>query len=246
MNDLKNKVAFITGGSRGMGAALAKRLAADGADIVFTYSQSSDKAQMVKADIEKLGRKVMALQADNQKPKSLELALESAAKEFGSVDILVNNAGIYMSKPFEEFSLDEFDQIVNINVRAVFIASQTVLQYMPDGGRIITMGSNLAERVVHVGNSLYSMSKSALIGLTKGMARELGARKITVNLLQPGSTDTDMNPAHGEHANGQRMLMAIPQFGSVEDIAGVVSLLAGEGGRFISGASITIDGGANI
>lgn len=246
MKDLKNKVAFITGGSRGMGAAIANRLAEDGADIAFTYSQSFEKAQRVKAEIEKLGRKVMAIQADNQKSKSLEHALGLAAKEFGHVNILVNNAGIYIAKPFEEFSLDEFDQIVNVNVRAVFIASQTVLQYMPDGGRIITMGSNLAERVVHEGNSLYSMSKSALVGLTKAMARELGARKITVNLIQPGSTDTDMNPANGEHANAQRMLMPIPQFGSVEDIAGVVSLLASDGGRFINGTSITIDGGANI
>ncbi len=246
MENLKNKVAFITGGSRGMGAAIAKRLAQQGADIVFTYVHAIDKAQEVKKEIEKQGRKVLIIQADNQQPADLILAIENAAKTFGKIDILVNNAGIYLGKPFEDFTLEEFDQLVNINVRAVFIASQNVLRYMPDGGRIITIGSNLADRVAHAGNSLYSMSKSALTGLTKGMARELGARKITVNLLQPGSTDTDMNPAEGVYAEAQRNLMAIPQYGSVDDISAMVGLLASSEGRSITGASFTMDGGANI
>lgn len=245
MNNLKGKVALVTGGSRGMGAAIAKRLASEGASVALTYNSSKEKAKAVVSEIESMGQKGLAIAADSSDPAAIKAAVERTVNELGQLDILVNNAGIMIAKPIAAFTLDDFEQIININVRAVFIASQAAAIHMGEGGRIISIGSNLAEHVPMQGASLYSMSKSALIGFTKGLARDLGPQGITVNIVHPGSTDTDMNPANGEYADGQRSLMAIPQFGKPEDIAGFVTWLASEESRFINGAGLTIDGGTN-
>ncbi|GAA0557707.1 SDR family NAD(P)-dependent oxidoreductase [Chitinophaga japonensis] len=246
MNRLSNKVALVTGGSRGIGAAIVKRLAAEGASVAFTYVSSADKAQAVAREVAAAGGRALPIAADNANPAAIAAAVENTVASLGRIDILVNSAGIFDAKPFDTHSLEEYDRMMDVNVKAVFVASQAAVRHLPEGGRIITIGSNLADRVPGPGMALYSMSKSALIGLTKGMARDLGAKRITVNLVQPGSTDTDMNPAGGEHADWQRSLMAIPQFGSADNIAAMVALLASEEGRSITGAALTIDGGTNI
>ena len=221
MTRLRDKVALVTGGSRGMGAAIAGRLAREGADVALTYVSSGAKARTVVAEIERAGRRGLALTADSSDPAAVRAAVERTAAELGRLDILVNNAGIFVVKPLEALTLEDFEQTLAINVRAVFVASQAAAAHMGEGGRIISIGSNLAERVPMPGVSLYSLSKAALIGFTKGMARDLGPRGITVNVVHPGSTDTDMNPADGEHADAQRSLMAIPRFAEPRDIAGL-------------------------
>lgn len=247
MNRLKNKVAFITGGSRGMGAAIALRLAAEGADIAFTHSGNhQQKADAVAEQIEKTGRKVMGIVARNENSEELIAALETAVREFGGIDILVNNAGTYALGSLSDLTLEEFNRIMAVNVRAVFVTSKYAAQHMKEGGRIINIGSNLAERVPGEGMSLYAMSKSALIGLTKGAARDLGSRNISVNLLQPGSTNTDMNPEDGEYAPGQKSFMAIRRFAKPEEVAGMVAYLASNESQMITGAVLTMDGGFNI
>lgn len=245
MNRLKGKVALVTGGGRGMGAAIARRLAGEGADVALTYNRSGDKAGTVVAEIEQLGQKGLAIAADNSDPSAIQAAVERTVTELGQLDILVNNAGIFVVNSIDELTLNDFDQTIDVNVRAVFVASQAAAKHMGEGGRIISIGSNLAEHVPMPGVSLYSLSKSALIGFTKGLARDLGSRGITVNIVHPGSTDTDMNPANGEYADGQRSLMAIPRFGDPDDIAGFITWLASEESRFITGAGLTIDGGTN-
>ncbi len=245
MTGLRDKVALVTGGSRGMGAAIAGRLAREGADVALTYISAGDKAQTVIAEIERAGQRGLAIAADNADPAAVRTAVERTVVELGRLDILVNSAGIFVVKPLDALTLDDFEQTVAINVRAVFVASQAAAAHMGKGGRIISIGSNLAERVPMPGVSLYSLSKAALIGFTKGMARDLGPRGITVNVVHPGSTDTDMNPANGEHADAQRNLMAIPRFAESRDIAGLVAWLASEESRFMTGAGLTIDGGTN-
>ena len=232
MSKLKGKVALVTGGSRGIGAAIARCLAHEGANGVV-------------AEIEQAGRRALSIAADSSDPSAIQAAVQKTVAEFGQLDILINNAGIFVAKPIDELTLDDFEQTININVKAVFIASQAAASQMGEGSRIITIGSNLAEHVPTPGLSLYSLSKSALIGFTKGLARDLGPRGITVNVVHPGSTDTDMNPANGEHSDGQRSLMAISRYGAPDDIAGFVTWLASEESRFITGAGLTIDGGTN-
>jgi NAD(P)-dependent dehydrogenase (short-subunit alcohol dehydrogenase family) len=245
MAGLAGRAALVTGGSRGIGAAIAKRLAADGADVAVTYAQSSLKAEAVVAEIKALGRGGIALAADNTNASAVADAVDRTAAAFGRLDILVNNAGIFHAAPIDELTLDDFDRTVAINLRAAFAAAKAAAAHMGEGGRIVSIGSNLAERVPEAGISLYALSKAALIGLTKGLARDLGPRGITVNVVQPGSTNTDMNPASGPGADGQRALMAIPRFGEPQDIAGLVAWLAGSEGRFVTGAAWTIDGGIN-
>lgn len=242
---LAGKKAMVTGGSRGIGAATALRLAQDGADLALTYEHARDKAEAVAAQVTALGRKAVVLQADSADPAALSAAVDKAAAELGGLDILVNNAGIWHYGEVGSWGLDQIDKVIAVNVRAVIVASQAAAKHLPEGGRIITTGSCLAERVTEPGIALYAMSKAALIGFTKGLARDLGARGITVNIVHPGSTDTDMNPADGDHAEAQRQRMAIPRYGKAEDIAGLVAHLASEEGRFITGAGIAIDGGAN-
>ncbi|PSL20872.1 SDR family NAD(P)-dependent oxidoreductase [Chitinophaga ginsengisoli] len=247
MKHLENKVALVTGGSRGMGAAIVKQLAEAGANVAFTYVRSAAKAHQLAADISKTtGQTILALAADNASDTAVTAAVEEVAGKLGGIDILVNNAGIYEKKPLEEQTAADYDEMMDVNVKAVFMASITAIKHMKAGGRIISIGSNMADRVAGPGATLYAMSKSALKGLTKGLARELGPKGITVNLVQPGPTDTDMNPATSAHADKLRSMMALPHYGNVSDIASLVSFLAGPQSGFITGASLTIDGGFNI
>ena len=245
MSRLQGKRALVTGGSRGIGAAIAKRLAADGADVAITYEKSAERARAVVADIEALGRRAVAIQADSADPVAVRGAVDQAAQTLGGLDILVNNAGIFRGGALDDLTLDDIDATLNVNVRAVIVASQAAARHLGEGGRIVSTGSCLATRVPDAGMSLYAASKAALIGWTQGLARDLGARGITVNLVHPGSTDTDMNPADGEHAGAQRSRMAIPQYGKAEDVAALVAFVVGPEGRSINGTGLTIDGGAN-
>jgi len=246
MENLKNKTALVTGGSRGIGAAIAKRLAKDGANVVITYQNSADLAEAVVAEISKAGGKALAIQADNNDADALTDAVNQAAEHFGGLDILVSNAGIAFYDDILNFTIADFDKIMSVNVRAVFAASLAGAKLMKKGGRIITIGSCQADRMPTPGGSLYAMSKTALTGLTKGMARDLGPKGITVNLVQPGPVDTDMNPAGGPFSEGQIGLMALDAFGKPEDIAALVAFLSGPESQYITGASLTIDGGTNI
>jgi len=245
MSRLAGKRALVTGGSRGIGAAIARRLAAEGADVALTYERSADKAAAVVTEIEALGRKGFAIAADSADPAAVTRSVDDAARALGGLDILVNNAGIYRGGPVAEWSLADIDATLAVNVRAVVLASQAAAAHLGEGGRIISTGSCLADRVVEPNVTLYAMSKAALIGFTKGLARDLGPRGITVNIVHPGSTDTDMNPAGGPGADAQRARMAIPRYGQPEDIAGLVAYLASEEARFITGAGFAIDGGVN-
>ncbi len=245
MSRLAGKRALVTGGSRGIGAAIARRLATEGADVALTYERSADKAAAVVKEIEALGRKGFAIAADSADPAAVTGAVDQAAKVLGGLDILVNNAGIYRGGPVADWSLADIDATLAVNVRAVVLASQAAAAHLGEGGRVISTGSCLADRVVEPDVTLYAMSKAALIGFTKGLARDLGPRGITVNIVHPGSTDTDMNPAGGPGADAQRARMAIPRYGKPEDIAGLVAYLASEEARFITGAGFAIDGGVN-
>jgi 3-oxoacyl-[acyl-carrier protein] reductase len=246
MKNLQHKAALITGGSRGIGAAIAMRFAHEGANVAITYRSSADKAEKVVLEIQKHGGKALAIQADSGDPQAVKQAVDKTVKVFGGLDILVNNAGIGLYKDINDFTIEDFDRIMAVNVRAVFAGAKAALQYLGKGGRIITIGSCQAERMPTPGGSLYAMSKSALIGLTKGMARDLGPKGITVNLVHPGPVNTDLNPADGPFSDYQRSLMAIPEFGSGEDIASLVLYLAGSESGYVTGAGFTIDGGTNI
>ena len=241
--ELKDRTAIVTGGSRGIGAAIARTLAARGADVAITYVRAADQARTVVTAIEAAGRRGLAVQADSGDPAALMDAIHRAATAFGRIDVLVNNAGIFPSGPPDAVTLEELDRTLALHVRAVFVASQAALRHMGRGGRIISIGSCFAHRVPVTGVTLYAMSKSALIGFTKGLARDVGHRGITVNSVDPGSTDTDMNPADGETADAERALMAVGHYGSPDDIAAMVAFLASESAGFVTGASIAVDGG---
>ncbi len=245
MSELTGTVALVTGGSRGIGAATARRLAAEGADVAITYRAGADAAETVAADIRAAGRRALTLAADSADAEQVVGAVHRVAAELGKVDILVNNAGIFPAKPFEEFSLAEIDRALNTHARAAFVAAQAALPHMDRGGRIISIGSNLSERALFDGLTLYNLSKSALNGFTRALARELGPRGITVNLVQPGSTDTDMNPAAAAHAEQQVRASALGHFGVADDVAGLVAFLAGPDGARLTGATLTVDGGTN-
>ncbi|GAA1274509.1 3-oxoacyl-ACP reductase FabG [Pseudonocardia aurantiaca] len=245
MGDLTGRVALVTGGSRGIGAAVALRLAREGADVAVTYLASAERAAEVVRSIEKEGRQGLAVQADSADPVAVAAAVDRTAAELGRLDVLVNNAGVFPYGPFEEVDLAELDHTLAVHVRSAFVAAQAASRHLGPGGRIISIGSNLAERVSAPGVTLYAMSKAALTGLTRGLARELGPRGITVNVVQPGSTDTDMNPADGPGADGQRALTALGSFQTAEDVAATVAHLAGESGRTITGIALLVDSGAN-
>jgi 3-oxoacyl-[acyl-carrier protein] reductase len=240
---LAGKVAFVQGGARGIGAAIARRLAQEGANVAFTYVSSAAKANALAAEIEKTGVKALAIQADSASEQAVRQAVTQAAKHFGHIDILVNNAGVLAVAPLDEFSMEDFDRTLAINVRSVFVASQEAARHMPEGGRIINIGSTNADRMPFAGGAVYAMSKSAIVGLTKGLARDLGPRGITVNNVQPGPVDTDMNPAAGEMAEELTKLIAVNRYGKDSEIAAFVAFLSGPEAGYISGASLTIDGG---
>ncbi|MES2024390.1 MAG: 3-oxoacyl-ACP reductase family protein [Pseudomonadota bacterium] len=243
LKNLAGKVAFIQGGSRGIGAAIAKRLAREGAVVALTYANSADKAKEVVKSIEAAGGSALAIHADSADANAVKKAIQTAATTLGGIDILVNNAGVLAMAPLEDFKLEDFDRTVAVNVRSVFVATQEAARHMGEGGRIITIGSTNAERMPFVGGAVYAMSKSAIVGLTKGLARDLGPRGITVNNVQPGPVDTEMNPDSGDFAETLKGMMAISRYGKDEEIASFVAYLAGPEAAYITGANLTIDGG---
>lgn len=242
---LANKVALVTGGSRGIGAAIARRLAADGADVIVTYARDAKSAADVVGAIEMLGVKSLAIQADGSKPEAIRAAISKTAETFGRIDILVNNAGTAIPKPFEQATLDELDHILNLNVRGVFVATQEALKHMPEDGRIISIGSCVGERTMTPGLAAYSATKGAVKMFTQGLAREVGDRKITVNNVQPGPIDTDLNPASGDWAAPQLAITSLKRYGHVDEVAALVAFVAGPESSYITGANLTVDGGTN-
>ena len=245
MSELAGKRALVTGASRGIGAAIALALADRGADVAITYERSVERAAEVVRAIEAKGRRAVAIQADSADASAVKRSVDEAAEGLGGLDILVNNAGIARGGTVAEMSLVDIDAILDVNVRAVVLASQAAIPHLKEGGRIISIGSCLGERVPFPGVTVYSMSKSALLSFTRGLARELGPQGITVNLVQPGSTDTDMNPADGAQSDMQRSMTALGHYGRPEDIAASVVFLASVAARQITGTTITVDGGAN-
>lgn len=243
MSELTGKVALVTGGSRGIGAAVAKRLADAGAAVALTYVQAADQALEVAKQIEADGGRAVVIQADLTRPTAAAEAVEQTVRELGRLDILVNNAGFLTYGPLEEVSAEELDRVLAVDVRSVFLAAQAAARHLGDGGRIISIGSCFNGRVPGANFVLQATAKSALIGLTKGLARELGPRGITSTIVDPGPIDTDMNPADGETAAYQRSLTALGRYGEAEDIADAVAYLAGPGGRYITGTALAVDGG---
>lgn len=238
-----NRTALVTGGSRGIGAATAVRLAREGVDVALTYVQDEAGAQAVVRMIEGYGRRAVALRADAADAASPAAAVNGAADALGRLDILVNNAGIGVLGPISSLSDAEIDRVLAVNVRAVFLACRAAAERMSDGGRIISVGTALSRYAGGPGGTLYAMSKSALAGLTKPLARELGPRGITVNLIQPGPVDTDLNPADGPFAAGQRSATALDRFGTTDEIASLVAYLASGDAAFITGTEVVVDGG---
>ncbi|MCU6667244.1 3-oxoacyl-ACP reductase FabG [Enterobacteriaceae bacterium H4N4] len=243
--DLTGKKALVTGASRGLGRAIALSLAQAGADVVITYEKSADKAEAVANEIAALGRQSAAIQADSASAEAIQDAVTHAARTLGGLDILVNNAGIARGGPLEAMTLADIDALINVNIRGVVIATQAALAHLSEGGRIINIGSCLANRVAQPGISVYSMTKSALNSFTRGLARDLGPRGITVNLVHPGPTNSDMNPEDGEQADSQRQLIATGHYGQPDDIAAAVTFLASPAAGQISGTGLDVDGGLN-
>jgi len=245
MSKLKNKVALVTGGSRGIGAAIAKRLAADGAHVAITYTNGQDAAATVVKDIERAGGKAVAIKADAADAEAVRNAVDKTVATFGQIDVLVNNAGTAIAKKFEDTTLEEMDRMFNINVRGALVATQAALKHMNNGGRIIMIGSCVGERLLTPGLVPYSATKGAVKMFTQGLSREVGGRGITVNNIQPGPIDTDLNPASGDWAAPQKANTALDRYGKVDEVAALVSFVAGPESSYITGANLTVDGGTN-
>jgi 3-oxoacyl-[acyl-carrier protein] reductase len=242
---LQQKVALITGGSRGIGAAIAKRLAADGAKVAITYSKGADAAASVVSAIEQAGGKAIAIQADAAAAGAALGAVEKTVAAFGGIDVLVNNAGTAIPKTFEETTLEEMDRMIDINVRGTLAMTQAALKHMKRGGRIIMIGSCVGERVMTPGLVAYSATKGAVKMFTQGLSREVGSRGITVNNIQPGPIDTDLNPAAGDWAVPQKAATALNRYGQVDEVAALVAFVAGPESSYITGTNLTVDGGTN-
>jgi 3-oxoacyl-[acyl-carrier protein] reductase len=242
---LQGKVALVTGGSRGIGAAIAKRLAADGAIVAITYAKDAGSASAVVKAIEGNGGKAVAIQANSVDAQAINDAVAKTVSTFGGLDILVNNAGTAIPKPFEEATIEEFDQVLNLNVRAVFITTQAALKHLNNGGRIIMIGSCVGERNMTPGLATYAATKGAVKMFTQGLSREVGGRGITVNNVQPGPIDTDLNPASGDWAAPQKANTALNRYGTVDEVSALVAFLAGPESSYITGANLTVDGGTN-
>ncbi|MFJ4190839.1 3-oxoacyl-ACP reductase family protein [Kitasatospora sp. NPDC089509] len=242
-SDLAGKVALVTGGSRGIGAAVAKRLAAEGAAVALTYVRAEDQARTVVKEIEEAGGRAVAIHADLVEADSAARAVEETVRQLGGIDVLVNNAGFLTYGPLAEVSVEEIDRVLAVDVRSVLLASRAAARHMGEGGRIISIGSCFNGRVPGANFVLQATAKTALTGLTKGLARELGPRGITATIVDPGPIDTDMNPADGDSADFQRSLTALDRFGAAEDIASAVAFLAGPGGRYVTGTALAVDGG---
>jgi 3-oxoacyl-[acyl-carrier protein] reductase len=242
---LEGKVALVTGGSRGIGAAIAKHLAADGASIAIAYSKGADAAASVVKAIEGTGGKAIAIQADAADVKAVTNAVEKTVATFGRLDVLVNNAGTAIPKTFEETSLEEMDRVIDINLRSTLVATQAALKHIKSGGRIIMIGSAVGERVLTPGLVPYSATKGAVKIFTQALSREVGSRGITVNNVQPGPIDTDLNPASGDWSVPQKAATALNRYGHVDEIAAMVAFVAGPECSYITGANLTVDGGMN-
>jgi 3-oxoacyl-[acyl-carrier protein] reductase len=242
---LEGKIALLTGASRGIGAAIAKRLAADGATVAITYAKDASSASAVVKAIELDGGKAIAIQADASDTEAVKNAVEKAAATLGRFDVLVNNAGIAIPKKFEEATLEELDRVININIRGTFVTTQAALKHMNDGGRIIMIGSCVGERMVTPGLAAYSATKGAVKMFTQGLSREVGSRGITVNNVQPGPIDTELNPAAGDWAVPQKAMTALNRYGTVDEVAALVAFIAGPESSYITGANLTVDGGTN-
>jgi 3-oxoacyl-[acyl-carrier protein] reductase len=242
---LAGKVALVTGGSRGIGAAIAKRLAADGASVAVTYSKGEDAAAALVKAIEGAGGKAAAIQADAADADAVRRAVERTVTLFGRLDVLVNNAGTIVPVSVEETTLADFDRVFAVNVRGVFVATQAALKHLKTGGRIIMIGSCVGERVFMPGMAPYAATKGAVKMFTQGLARELGARGITVNNVQPGPIDTELNPASGEWATAQKAAVPLDRYGKADEVAALVVFVAGPESSYINGANLTVDGGTN-
>jgi 3-oxoacyl-[acyl-carrier protein] reductase len=242
---LAGKRALVTGASRGIGAEIAKTLAAEGADVAITYEKSAERAAEVVGAIKAMGRRAVAIQADSADVAAVQASVEKTVAELGGLDILVNNAGILRLSELKDISLADIDAMLNVNVRAPIVASKAALPRLGKGGRIISIGSYFADRVPAPILGVYAASKSALSAFTKALARELGPREVTVNLVQPGSIDTDMNPSHGPAAELLKQFMALGRYGTSDDIANAVAFLASTKAKYVTGSTLTIDGGAN-
>lgn len=240
---LAGKVALVTGGSRGIGAAIAKRLAADGAAVALTYSASAGRADEVVRAIEAAGGRAVAIKADAADVAETRAAVDETVKRFGALDILVNNAGVAVMAPIGEFKIEDFERLIAINIRGLFVASQEASKHMREGGRIIHIGSTNSERITFAGGSVYALTKGAVAGFTRGLARDLGPRGITVNNVQPGPVDTELNPADGESAAATRANTALGRYGRDHEIASFVSYLASPEAGYITGAGLLADGG---
>jgi len=245
MSKLSKKVALVTGASRGIGAAIAKRLAADGASVAFTYAKDAAAASSVVKAIEQAGGKAIAIQADAANAKAVKAAVEKAVATLGRLDVLVNNAGTAIPKKFEDATLEELDRVIDINLRGTFVATQAALKHMNNGGRIIMIGSCVGERMMTPGLVPYSATKGAIKMFTQGLSREVGDRGITVNNVQPGPIDTDLNPAAGDWAVPQKAVTALGRFGTVDEVAALVAFIASPESSYITGANLTVDGGTN-
>ena len=245
MSKLANKVALITGGSRGIGAAIAKRLAADGASVAITYAKDSSAASAVVKAIELDGGKAIAIQADAADVEAIKGVVEKTVATFGQLDVLVNNAGTAIPKAFEETTLEEMDHMIGLNFRGTMVATQAALKHMKSGGRIIMIGSCVGERMMTPGLVPYSATTGAVKMFTQGLSREVGKRGITVNNIQPGPIDTELNPGEGEWAVPQKANTALKRYGSVDDVAALVAFVVGPEAAYITGASLTVDGGTN-
>lgn len=240
---LAGKVALVTGASRGIGAAIAKRLASDGAQVAITYSSSPHKAEEVVEEIVANGGRAIAVKADSGNAKDVRQAVEQTVVRLGHLDILVNNAGVSIGGPIDQVTQEDFDRILAVNVTGVFVATQEALKHLPRGGRIINIGSSMTEYSAFPAASVYTLTKGAVAGLTRGLVRDLGPRGITVNNVLPGPTDTDMNPADGPVADVVRSSIAVQRYGKGEDVAGVVAYLASPQASFVTGANVLVDGG---
>jgi 3-oxoacyl-[acyl-carrier protein] reductase len=245
MSKLSNKAALVTGGSRGIGAAIARRLAADGASVAITYTKGADAAASVVKEIERAGGKAIAIQADAVDGVAVKAAVEKTVATFGRLDVLVNNAGTAIPKKFEETTLEDMNRMIDLNIRGVFFATQAALKQMKDGGRIITIGSCVGERMMTPGLVAYSATKGAVKMFTQGLSREVGSRGITVNNVQPGPIDTDLNPAAGDWAEPQIAATALKRYGKADEVAALVAFVAGPEASYITGANLTVDGGTN-
>ena len=245
MANLNGKTVLVTGASRGIGAGIARRLAADGANVAITYTKGAEAAASVVEEIARTGGKALAIEADATDARAVAAAVEKVVLTYGQLDILVNNAGTAIPKPFEDATLDELDQVINLNVRGAMIATHAALKHIQNGGRIIMIGSCVGERDMTPGLAAYAATKGAIKMFAQGLSREVGPRGITVNNVQPGPIDTDLNPAAGDWAAPQIANTALKRYGQVEEVAALVAFVAGPEASYITGASLTVDGGTN-